>query len=214
MKLILNLSVAGLFIVGLAVAAPAQSTSNDNVSLGSFARTERADKKPDTSKHFDNDNLPRTDKVSVVGDASQTLAADAAPAPAANASASANSQQDADNAKKAVVDQQAKVDLLTRELTVAQKESQLNTTDMYGDAGNRLRNSASWDKSQAATQDDIVKKQKELDDAKTDLADLQEQARHAGVTENDLKAANDAAKEDSSGDANQAKSTDSNDSTK
>jgi uncharacterized coiled-coil protein SlyX len=205
MNRILNYSIAGLFFAGMAIGASAQSASDQNVSLGSFARAERVDKKPDTSKHFDNDNMPRTDKLSVVGDANPQQAEDAAAPAPAQPSAQAANQASADEIKKEVTEQQSKVELLSRELTVAQKESQLHTSDMYGDAGNRLRNSASWDKNQTSNQSDIAQKQKDLDEAKEKLTDLQEQARKAGVTENDSK-------EQSRSDSSETKTADSGDS--
>jgi len=52
---------------------------------------------------------------------------------------------------------------------------------MYGDVGNRLRNSADWDKQDAQYKQQIGDKQKALDDAKQKLEDLREEARKAGV---------------------------------
>ena len=52
---------------------------------------------------------------------------------------------------------------------------------MYADVGNRLRNSAEWDKQDAQYKQQIADKQKALDDAKQKLEDLREAARKAGV---------------------------------
>ena len=52
---------------------------------------------------------------------------------------------------------------------------------MYADAGNRLRNSAEWDKQDAQYKQQIADKQKALEDAKQKLEDMQEDARKAGV---------------------------------
>ena len=52
---------------------------------------------------------------------------------------------------------------------------------MYGDAGNRLRNSADWDKQDAQYKQQIADKQKALDDAKQKQDEMQEEARKAGV---------------------------------
>jgi hypothetical protein len=186
-NLIANSMIAGMFLAALAVGAAAQSSANSNESLGAYARTVRADKKPDTSKHFDNDNLPRTETLSVVGqnDAATADSADASASTAATTSDSASSdnkqQPSSDEFKSQIADAQSKVDLLSRELDVAQKEYQLRAAAFYGDAGNRLRNASSWDKEDAAYKEQIAAKQKDLDDAKHDLADLQEQARKAGM---------------------------------
>ncbi len=52
---------------------------------------------------------------------------------------------------------------------------------MYSDAGNRLRNSANWDKEDADFKKQLDEKQKAVDAAKQDLENLTEQARKAGV---------------------------------
>lgn len=77
--------------------------------------------------------------------------------------------------------QQDQIDLLNRELDVLQREYQLRAAAMYGDIGNRLRNSADWDKQDANYKQQIADKQKAVDDAKQKLEDLQEEARKAGV---------------------------------
>ena len=196
MKRILSFSVAGMLMAGMAIGAAAQSaTSSDATqpqSLGDLARAQKANKKPDTSKHFDNDTLPQTDKLSVVGPSSDATAN--ATAPTADASQTGNSttqpaaqsaadkQQAANDLKDKIADAQSRVDLLTRELNVAQKEYQLRAAAFYGDAGERLRNASAWDKEDAASKDTLAQKQKELDDAKQALSDLQEQARKAGTS--------------------------------
>jgi hypothetical protein len=52
---------------------------------------------------------------------------------------------------------------------------------MYADVGNRMRNSADWDKQDAQYKQQIADKQKALDEAKQKLEDLQEEARKAGA---------------------------------
>jgi hypothetical protein len=193
MKRILSFSIAGILMAGMAIGAAAQAaTSADaNQSLGDVARAQKANKKPDTSKHFDNDTMPRTDKLSVVGPSSDSADANAAPAADGTQAASAatqpasqsatDKQQAANDMKDKIADAQSRVDLLTRELNVAQKEYQLRTASFYGDAGERLRNASAWDKEDVASKDTLAGKQKELDDAKQALADVQEEARKAGL---------------------------------
>jgi hypothetical protein len=77
--------------------------------------------------------------------------------------------------------QKDQIDLATRELDVLQREYQIRAAAMYADAGNRMRNSADWDKQDAQYKQQIADKQKALDDAKQKLEDLQEDARKAGV---------------------------------
>jgi hypothetical protein len=172
-------------------------------SLGDYARQVR--KEPDAKpkkKVFDNDNLPKEDKLSVVGNAPAPGAEAAAPAeskPAETAnSAPAKAEAGAPPADTSKMDQTQKeaawkqwgdrlkaqqetIDLLTRELDVVQREYQIRAAAMYGDVGNRLRNSADWDKQDAQYKQQIGDKQKALDDAKQKLEDLREEARKAGV---------------------------------
>ncbi|HKD02343.1 MAG TPA: hypothetical protein VKB77_07950, partial [Terriglobales bacterium] len=51
----------------------------------------------------------------------------------------------------------------------------------YSDAGNRLRNSGSWDQEDARYKQQIEDKQKALDAAKQQLDEIEDQARKAGV---------------------------------
>jgi Skp family chaperone for outer membrane proteins len=64
---------------------------------------------------------------------------------------------------------------------VAGKTCQLRAAEMYADVGNRLRNSAQWDKQEADYKQKIADKQKALDEAKQKLEDMQEEARKDGV---------------------------------
>jgi len=162
-------------------------------------------------KVFDNDNLPTEDKLSVVGSATPTNdnsnvakqqeSSGAAPTSEAKPGTEAKSGTADTGAAAApglpadpaardaawkqwgdrIAEQQKQIDLLTRELDVAQKEYQLRAAAMYADVGNRLRNSADWDKQDAQYKQQIADKQKALDDAKQKLDDLQEEARKAGV---------------------------------
>jgi hypothetical protein len=165
--------------------APAQEQP-----LGDVARkvahkdTDPAKAKP---KVFDNDNLPTDDKISVVGQAdANSTAANAAPADAKDAfkptaDDQAKKQTDWKSWQDKVSTQKDQIDLAARELDVLQREYQLRAAEMYADAGNRLRNSAQWDKQDADYKQKIADKQKAVDEAKQKLTDMQEEARKAGV---------------------------------
>jgi hypothetical protein len=173
-------------------------------SLGDYARGVRKDEKPASAKKYDNDNLPTSDKISIVGNATEATGTEDANAASTSGENSAQPQdgatpstpaaQDAgkpadssdvqktnDDWKQKIAAQQGKVDLLTRELDVTQREYRLRAAAFYADAGNRLRNQGSWDKEDAQYKQDLAKKQKALDDAKKAADDLKEQARKAGV---------------------------------
>jgi hypothetical protein len=198
----LYLSVTGL-TGGLQAQTSTSQASPAGQSLGDYARQVR--KEPDAKpkkKVFDNDNLPKEDKLSVVGNAPAPGAEAAAPAESKSAetanAAPAKAEGGAPPADTSKMDQSQKeaawkqwgdrlkaqqetIDLLTRELDVVQREYQIRAAAMYGDVGNRLRNSADWDKQDAQYKQQIADKQKALDDAKQKLEDLREEARKAGV---------------------------------
>jgi hypothetical protein len=198
MKRISHLWLLGFFVAGILITlAGAQSQS-----LGDYARTVRKEKKSTGEKHYDNDNLPRTDKLSVVGNpAPEPDAAehkDQAPADEQQKAVATDEKKDEKSAKdaadkadakekqgkewqKKIADQRQQVDLLTRELDVLQREYRLRAAAMYADAGNRMRNQASWDKEDAQYKQRLADKQKAVDDAKQQVEDLQEQARKAGA---------------------------------
>jgi hypothetical protein len=214
MKRIAYLGIAFLLLclLALPVAAqsqPSNSQSQPGTSLGDYARHVRPDggapakAKP---KVFDNDNLPKEDKLSVIG---QAPAAPSAPqnenedksaenqqkgkddgsqsAKAASPVTTATSQaanQKAAQAKEwadKIAAQKDQVDLLQRESDVTQREYQVRAAAMYADVGNRLRNSAEWDKEDAQYKQQIADKQKAVEDAKQKLDDIQEGARKAGA---------------------------------
>ena len=175
----------------LAYPAGAQSSSPaQDQALGDYARKIRKDPGAPKAKPkvFDNDNLPKDDKLSIVGEQPSTNAAPVAPADdkdAAAAKPAADDQAKKEAAWKAWQDklasQKSQIDLAGRELDVLQREYQIRAAAMYGDAGNRMRNSGQWDKEDADYKQKIADKQKAVDDAKQKLADMQEDARKSGV---------------------------------
>jgi len=211
MKRMMNIGLAFLFasstflLTSSAVAqTPAQS--QDQSSLADYARkvhkdTGAAKAKP---KVFDNDNLPKDDKLSVVG---QPAPAEAKPGaaegssekPAGSDTKTASEGKPTAQSKPASEEDQAKkqaewktwqdklntqkdqISLASRELDVTQREYQLRAAAMYADVGNRLRNSTQWDKEEATYKEQIAAKQKVLDDAKQKLEDMKEEAHKAGV---------------------------------
>jgi hypothetical protein len=188
MKLI---AIGTLLLLGIGVAA-AQS-------LGDAARAARKNKPEpsSTSRHFDNDNLPTGETLSVVGppppaNAGQASSAPATKAPSVDPSATATERQKtADDWKKKLDQQKQKIDSLNHELDLDQREYRLRAAAMYSDAGNRLRNAAQWDKDDTQYKTDVDGKQKALDAARQELDEIQEQARKAGIVEKETNDAND-----------------------
>jgi hypothetical protein len=205
MKRITYVWIAAVLVGVMASSASAQNSTAQQQPLGDYARAVRKDKKPPSVKQFDNDNLPTNDKLSVVGSAgaagdSQAGAAQSQTATNGGADAGQSDkkaddkpsgikpgespqdrQKTYDDWKDRIAAQKAKTDLLARELDVEQREYQLRAAAMYADAGNRLRNSGSWDKEDADYKKKIDEKKKAADAAKQALDDMQEDARKAGV---------------------------------
>ena len=188
MKRIVNAGL-GLMVSTLLLTSFAGAQRTDP-PLGDYARKVRKDPADAKAKPkvFDNDNIPTEDKLSVVG---QPVAANASPSPADGKSKDKDSAKaDDDQAKKdaawkdwqnKIAAQKSSIDLAARELDVLQREYQLRAAAMYADAGNRIRNSAEWDKQDADYKAKIADKQKAVDDAKQKLDDMKEEARKAGV---------------------------------
>jgi len=209
---VLILGLAGLPALAQNQAPSTSQNSSPGTSLGDYARQVRKDPgTPSKPKVYDNDNLPREDKLSVVGKAREATdnsvvetkapsdvaataepkaATDKAGAEAAQASSASPAPASEDEASRQaaakqwgekLASQQDQINLLTRELDVVQREYQIRAAAMYADAGNRMRNSADWDKQDAQYKQQIADKQKALDEAKQKLEDAQEEARKAGV---------------------------------
>lgn len=101
----------------------------------------------------------------------------------------ANSDEDKKNIdawKKQINDEKKEISQLERELNVAQREAGLHNAVYYADAGTMLRDSAKFADDSRKLQGEIDTKTQALADAKQKLADLQEQARKAGVPANQL----------------------------
>ncbi|MGB6384633.1 MAG: hypothetical protein WBD25_00525 [Terriglobales bacterium] len=176
-----NIVIGTLLVLGVSGAAAAQS-------LGDYARAIRKNKpEPSaTTRHFDNDNLPTDQTLSVVG---PPPSANANSASAANASASdpaaaaAERQKTADAWKDKLAKQQEKINSLNHELDLDQRENRLRAASYYADAGSRLRNAAATDKQDTDYKSDVDAKQKAIEAAQQELNEMQEQARKDGIVE-------------------------------
>jgi len=198
--------LVAVVITGAASTPLMAQSQPQTQSLGDYARAVKKTKPTGHSaaKTYDNDTLPGSSSLSVVGKPSQPAEAEkdrdkdaasqAASAEKSDAQKKAEKSgetkpgQAAEERKKALDawkeklgTQQAKIDLLSRELDVLQRESQIRAAAFYADAGNRLRNSADWDTQDSKYKQQIADKRKAIDEAKTQLSDLQEQARKSGM---------------------------------
>jgi hypothetical protein len=185
MKRTFRLSTIAAVVILLAGAAAAQSLAD----VARKTRKEHAHKTP--AKVFTNDNLPTDAPVSVMG---QPAAPSAQPgdstapkqgAAASNPDDNKTPTQKRDEAmqqwKKRFAEQKNKISLLQRELDVLQGEYRLRAAAYYADAGNALRNQGTWAQQDREYREKLDLKQKQLDQAKQQLEDMQEDARKAGM---------------------------------
>jgi len=155
-------------------------------SLGDYARAARKNKPEPSaaSHHYDNDNLPTNETLSVVGPppSGEASASNAKPAAAnANAASSAaDKQKAADEWQKKLEQQKQTVDSLSHELDIDQRELRLRTAAATVDPSVSVRN-VQWNKDDAHYRNEIDEKQKALDAARKQLDDMQEQAHKAGM---------------------------------
>lgn len=177
MKLTKCMAIGTLLLLGVS-AASAQS-------LGDYARSVRKNKPEPSSpsRHFDNDNLPTNDTLSIVGPPPSDAADQSNARPATAPTAAASKSQDvADEWRKKIDDQKQKVDALNRELDLDQRELRLRAAAAYTDPTVSVRD-VNWNKDDVRYKTEIEAKQKALDDARQQLNDLQDQAHKAGIAD-------------------------------
>src|ERR1700727_694729 len=190
MKTIFLMLVMCLF----AAAAIAQQ------SLGDVARANRANKHSSSSEtKLNDDNMARTASPSTADDSDTDKKADDkkaddkdadgkdAAAKEGDAKDSAKKdtadaqKQKGDELKKQIAEQTKEISTLQRELDIAQREARLRAASFYGGAGTMLRDQAKYAEAGRKDQAEIDTKKQALDAAQQKLADLQEQARKAGI---------------------------------
>jgi hypothetical protein len=201
MKIFSCVGLASTILIGISVSlADAQSqpasSPSEQTSLGAYARAVRKDKKPSTPRQYDNDNLPISDKLSVVGSATtadtktskdgdqagdRDKSADGKKAKSPADETPEEKQARYNEIKEKIATQKTEVDAAAKELDLLQREYRLRAAAFYGDAGNRLRDSGDWDKENAQYQQQIADKQKAVDEAKQKLEEIQEEARKTGA---------------------------------
>jgi len=166
------MAIVTLLLLGVSGAA-AQS-------LGDYARAVRKNKaeSSSTTRHYDNDNLPTNESLSVVGPPPAN-GANAGQKAAAVAPA-AEHQKTANEWTEKIAKQKEKIASLNHEIDLDQRELRLRDAAVYSDpsiSGLAIRD--------AQYRSDVDAKQKALEAARQQLDELQEQARKAGIAENE-----------------------------
>ena len=179
MKHMKQIAIGTLLLLGVSGAA-AQS-------LGDYAREVRKNKPEPTStnRHFDNDNLPTGQALSVVGPApaGDATAGQAAKEATVDPGAAAR-QKTADEWKEKLDKQKEKIASLNRDVEADQREVRLRAVAMLTDQTMGVHN-GQGDKDAAQFKSDVDAKQKALDAAQQELNEMQERAHKAGVAEKD-----------------------------
>jgi len=156
-------------------------------SLGDYARAIRKNKADTSStrRHYDNDNLPTNDALSVVGPAPEGDAKAGQKSAAVDAStaapAEAARQKTAKEWNEKIAKQKEKIDSLNHELDLEQRELRLRMAAVYSDSS-----TSALAIHEAQFRSEMDAKQKALDAARQQLDEIQEQARKAGVAQNEL----------------------------
>ena len=211
MKRLFSLFTAAVIITFTASNfSAAQSQTYPSESLGDIARAAKKTKSaPAASKVYDNDNIPKITSISVVGDEGSATASDQKKADGQDQDQTKNPDgtpkkdgqtgdqkpevqlkpgQSAEERQKALdqwkdklAGQKDKISLLSRELDVLQREHQLKAAEFYSDTGRRTQNPNGFSEEDAKYKQQIADKQKQLDDAKGKLNDMEDEARKAGA---------------------------------
>ncbi len=169
------MAIVTLLLLGVSGAA-AQS-------LGDYARAVRKNKaeSSSTTRHYDNDNLPTNETLSVVGPPAEAAANAGQRAVAvAPAAAAAERQKTANEWTEKIAKQKEKIASLNHEIDLDQRELRLRDAAVYSDpsiSGLAIRD--------AQYRSDVDAKQKALEAARQQLDEMQEQARKAGIAENE-----------------------------
>jgi hypothetical protein len=193
-------------VVGSRVASAQSQTQ----SLGDYARAvkkakaQSASEAKPSSKVYDNDNLPQTTPISVVGNSTPSTASDGSNAsddknpdgtPKQDAQSSDKKKepelkpgQPSDERQKALdawkdklAGEQEKISKLSHELEIAQREYQIKIAEFYANTAERAQNPSAFHDEDEKFKQEIADKQKLLDDEKAKLNEMQDDARKAGA---------------------------------
>lgn len=205
-----SISVWVVAIVLSLVATNIVAAQSQTQPLGDYARAVKKGKRPPDAKTapkvYDNDNLPASTSISVVGDSSSSdqkngdsqdqdkaknpdgtkkqddSSGEKKPEPKLKEGQSAEERQKAlDHWKDKLGEQKDKISLVSRELDVLQRERQLKFAEFYSDTARRTQNPNGFVDEDAKYKQQIADKQKQLDDAKGKLNDMQDDARKSGA---------------------------------
>src|SRR5215472_14249220 len=173
------------FLMLLAATAVVVAQQSSQPSLGEAARQARAQKsRTPATIRLEGDGVIVPDSSSSKNANMDAAATDAKPSDNKDDSRKSSAddiKQKTEDWNKKVEAQRNEIVLLQRELDVAQREQRLRAAAFYADAGTQLRDSAKYAEDSRKEQETIDSKKQALERAQERLADLEEQARKAGV---------------------------------
>lgn len=199
-----SVSLIAAFAISLATSALVSAQSQQSPSLGDYARAVKKAKdstqaKP-AGKVYDNDNLPQSPSISVVGTLStpvdQTADAktpdgtpkqdaqsgDKKEEPTLKAGQSADERQKALDAwKEKLAGEQEKISKMSQDLELANREYQVKQVEFWANTAERAQDPSAFSQQDDKFKQEIAAKQKLLDDEKTKLGEMQDDARKAGA---------------------------------
>jgi len=195
-------------VITATLTAALASAQTQTQPLGDYARAAKKAKASTAAKEpakiYDNDNLPKATSISVVGDAAASASADPNGASAEN-NTDNTPKQDAQSADKKkepelkpgqsveerqkaldawkdkLAGEQEKINKLSHELEIAQREHDIKAAEFYANTAERVQNPNAFREQDDKYKKEIADKQKLLDDEKAKLNDLQDDARKAGA---------------------------------
>ena len=182
-----------MLAVGALVASFALGALAQSESLGDAARAARKEPRKPAKMVYTNDNLPTTASISVVGaPPAEEAAQEPAAKPKVEKAKIATKEGKPEEKKTAegdqvtgdqFADQKKKIADLEKDVDLLQREYKLQVADYYADAGTQLRDPKKWAEQETKFRTDIADRQKQVDEAKAQLQDMEEQARKAGTLE-------------------------------
>ena len=184
-----------MLAVSVVMVASAMFAAAQSDSLGDYARAVRKEKHPAAKLVYTNDNLPTNTTISIVGPSAEPAEEKSALKPPDETEKPAAAQKETKETKAAekpvpqndqewlgqINAQKKSLSDMEHELDLLQREYKLHEAAYYADAGTELRDQKNWSDQEAKYRSDIADKQKQIDEAKAQLQDMEEQARKAGV---------------------------------
>jgi hypothetical protein len=159
-----------LALLAMAITATAQEAQQP--SLADAARAARAQKKKPAAKLvFDNDTIPRSGELSVVGKQTDAPKKES-PLAEANADKDAADKGAADAVTKQIEDKKKEISDLQKEIDLLQREHKLKQTMGYVDIGTKLRDQKKWEDDEKKFTADVADRNKKLADAQNQLTQL------------------------------------------